>query len=122
MFPSIVHEANMSGSSPLYAAIDLGSNSFHMLVVRNIEGAVRAVSRVKRKVRLASGLDNNNYLSEDSINRGLDCLRLFAEQLKDIPPDNVRIVGTATLRIAKNSQDFVTRTHLQSDEFSLHLL
>src|SRR5574344_125122 len=109
MFPSIVHEANMSGSSPLYAAIDLGSNSFHMLVVRNIEGAVRAVSRVKRKVRLASGLDNNNYLSEDSINRGLDCLRLFAEQLKDIPPDNVRIVGTATLRIAKNSQDFVTR-------------
>lgn len=99
----------MSGSSPLYAAIDLGSNSFHMLVVRNVEGAVRAVSRVKRKVRLASGLDANNYLSDEAINRGLDCLRLFAEQLEDIPIENVRIVGTATLRLAKNSQEFVSK-------------
>ena len=39
----------MIGESPLYAAIDLGSNSFHMLVVRNVGGSVRAVSRVKRK-------------------------------------------------------------------------
>ena len=75
----------MSGSSPLYAAVDLGSNSFHLLVVRNVSGAIRAVSRVKRKVRLAQGLDDKNMLSEEAIRRGLDCIRLFAEQLKDIP-------------------------------------
>ena len=99
----------MPGSSPLYAAIDLGSNSFHMLVVRNVSGAVRAVSRVKRKVKLAQGLDENNLLSEEAIQRGLDCIRLFAEQLKDIPDHNIRIVATATLRLAKNSSDFIQR-------------
>ena len=54
----------MSGSSPLYAAIDLGSNSFHLLIVRNVAGAVSAVCRIKRKVRLASGLDSENEITK----------------------------------------------------------
>lgn len=93
--------------SPLYGAIDLGSNSFHMLVVRQVHGAIRIVSKVKRKVRLASGLDKDNLLSRDAMERGWDCLRLFSEQLQDVPSENIRIVGTATLRIAKNSDTFV---------------
>lgn len=93
--------------SPLFAAIDLGSNSFHMLVVRQIQGAIRVVSKVKRKVRLALGLDQNNVLSRDAMERGWDCLRLFAEQLEDIPDENIRIVGTATLRVAVNVDTFV---------------
>ena len=99
----------MPGSSPLYAAIDLGSNSFHMLVVRNVSGAIRAVSRVKRKVKLAQGLDENNILSDEAIQRGLDCIRLFSEQLKDIPEQNIRIVATATLRLAKNASVFIEK-------------
>lgn len=93
--------------SPLYGAIDLGSNSFHMLVVRQVHGAIRIVSKVKRKVRLASGLDENNLLSREAMERGWDCLRLFSEQLQDVPSENIRIVGTATLRIAKNADVFV---------------
>ena len=81
----------MIGESPLYAAIDLGSNSFHMLVVRNVGGSVRAVSRVKRKIRLASGLDDQGYLNEEAMERGLDCLKMFAEQLANIPDKNIRI-------------------------------
>ncbi len=93
--------------SPLFASIDLGSNSFHMLVVRQIHGAIRVVSKVKRKVRLASGLDEENNLSREAMERGWDCLRLFSEQLQDIPSENIRIVGTATLRLATNSATFV---------------
>ena len=93
--------------SPLYAAVDLGSNSFHLLIVRKVAGQVRIVSRVKRKVRLASGLDSNNNLSDEAIKRGLDCIRLFAEQLQDVAAENVRIVGTATLRLAANRDYFV---------------
>lgn len=99
----------MIGESPLYAAIDLGSNSFHMLVVRNVGGSVRAVSRVKRKIRLASGLDDQGYLNEEAMERGLDCLKMFAEQLANIPDKNIRIVGTATLRLAKNANVFINR-------------
>ena len=93
---------------PLYAAIDLGSNSFHMLVVREVAGAIRTVAKVKRKVRLAAGLDADSRLSREAMERGWDCLRLFAEQLQDVPKENTRIVGTATLRLAANVDSFLT--------------
>lgn len=74
----------MLRSSSLYAAIDLGSNSFHMLVVREIAGSIQVLSRVKRKVRLAAGLDKDNILSPAAMARGWQCLRLFSEHLQDI--------------------------------------
>ncbi|MDR9827762.1 guanosine-5'-triphosphate,3'-diphosphate diphosphatase [Vibrio sp. FNV 38] len=96
-------------SSPLYAAIDLGSNSFHMLVVRHINGSVQTMAKIKRKVRLAAGLDENNMLSEEAMQRGWDCLSLFAERLQDISAENIRIVGTATLRTAGNVDVFLSK-------------
>lgn len=98
-------------NSPLYAIIDLGSNSFHMMITRQLADSVQVVDKVKRKVRLASGLNTQNILSEDAIARGLECLRFFAERLQNIPPENVRIVATATLRIAKNNQAFLQKAN-----------
>ena len=62
----------------LYAAIDLGSNSFHMIMVRKIFGYVQTLARIKRKVRLAAGLDENNYLSQQAMEHGWQCLQLFS--------------------------------------------
>ncbi len=98
-------------ASPLYAAIDLGSNSFHMLVVRHINGSVQTMAKIKRKVRLAAGLDENNDLSLEAMQRGWDCLSLFAERLQDIPAQNIRIVGTATLRTANNVEQFLNKAN-----------
>jgi exopolyphosphatase/guanosine-5'-triphosphate,3'-diphosphate pyrophosphatase len=98
-------------SSPLYAAIDLGSNSFHMLVVRHIDGSVQTLAKIKRKVRLAAGLDEGNALSREAMQRGWDCLSLFAERLQDIPQENIRIVGTATLRTATNANLFLEKAN-----------
>ncbi len=98
-------------SSPLYAAIDLGSNSFHLLIVRHIEGSVQTMAKIKRKVRLAAGLDENNELSLEAMQRGWDCLSLFAERLQDIPPQNIQIVGTATLRTATNIGEFLIKAN-----------
>ncbi|MEZ9067253.1 guanosine-5'-triphosphate,3'-diphosphate diphosphatase [Vibrio atlanticus] len=98
-------------SPPLYAAIDLGSNSFHMLVVRHIDGSVQTMAKIKRKVRLAAGLDENNALSSEAMQRGWDCLSLFAERLQDIPKENIRIVGTATLRTAINVDIFLEKAN-----------
>ncbi len=95
--------------SPLYAVIDLGSNSFHMLITRQLADSVQVVGKVKRKVRLASGLDNNNILSESAMARGLECLSFFAERLQDIPAKNIRIVATATLRLAVNRDLFIAQ-------------
>jgi exopolyphosphatase / guanosine-5'-triphosphate,3'-diphosphate pyrophosphatase len=98
-------------SSPLYAAIDLGSNSFHMLVVRHIDGCVQTMAKIKRKVRLAAGLNDQNALSLEAMQRGWDCLSLFSERLQDIPHENIRIVGTATLRTAANIDIFLQKAN-----------
>ena len=98
-------------SPPLFAAIDLGSNSFHMLVVRHIDGSVQTMAKIKRKVRLAAGLDEHNALSHEAMQRGWDCLSLFAERLQDIPKENIRIVGTATLRTATNVDIFLEKAN-----------
>ena len=99
----------MLSASSLYAAIDLGSNSFHMLVVREVAGNIQTVARIKRKVRLAAGLDGDGELSEEAMERGWQCLQLFSEQLQDIPADQIRVVATATLRLANNARQFLSQ-------------
>ncbi|MGL4486015.1 MAG: guanosine-5'-triphosphate,3'-diphosphate diphosphatase [Yersinia sp. (in: enterobacteria)] len=97
----------MLSSTSLYAAIDLGSNSFHMLVVRKVAGNIQTLARIKRKVRLAAGLDKQNHLSQEAMERGWHCLKLFSERLQDIPPGQIRVVATATLRLASNADEFL---------------
>lgn len=92
-----------------FAAIDLGSNSFHMVIARVVDGAMQVLGRLKQRVHLADGLDNDNVLSEDAIQRGLACLALFAERLQGFNATNVTIVGTHTLRQAVNAQEFLQR-------------
>lgn len=90
-----------------FAAIDLGSNSFHMIVARIVNGSIQVLSRLKRRVRLADGLDENLVLSQDAIDRGIACLALFAKRLEGFSAENVKVVGTYTLRRAINNQAFL---------------
>ena len=92
-----------------FAAVDLGSNSFHMVIARVVDGAMQIIGRLKQRVHLADGLDENSVLSEEAIERGLSCLSLFAERLQGFDPANVCIVGTHTLRQAANASDFLKR-------------
>jgi exopolyphosphatase/guanosine-5'-triphosphate,3'-diphosphate pyrophosphatase len=94
-----------------YAVVDLGSNSFHLLITRFSDKKITTVNKVKRKVRLAAGLNEQGELSDEAINNGLDCLSLFAKHLASIPVNNISIVATATLRIAKNREDFLIRAN-----------
>lgn len=92
----------------LYAAVDLGSNSFHMVIARLNEGRLQIVDRIKERVRLAEGMDAQRRMSVEAMGRGLDCLALFAERLTNIKPDQIRIAGTYTLRRASNAREFVS--------------
>lgn len=90
------------------AAVDLGSNSFHLIVACvEADGTVRIIDRIKEMVRLGSGLDSRNYLDEESQQRALDCLSRFSQRLQNIRKKDIRISGTNTLRLAKNSQKFI---------------
>ncbi|WP_438862719.1 exopolyphosphatase [Neptunicella sp.] len=89
------------------AALDLGSNSFHLVVARIVADSVQILHTIKQKVRLAEGLDDNDVLSDEAISRGLDILALMAQSLTGFSPDSVRIVATHTLRKAKNAKVFI---------------
>ncbi len=101
--------SSQSKQEQLYAAVDLGSNSFHLVIVRVIAGSVQIIGKVKQKVRLAAGLDDDMILDEVSMERGWKCLETFAERLEDIPLSNIKVVGTATLRLAKNADKFIAK-------------
>jgi exopolyphosphatase/guanosine-5'-triphosphate,3'-diphosphate pyrophosphatase len=76
------------------AALDLGSNSFHLVVTRIVNGSVQIVHRVKQRVELAHGLDDNYTLSPEAIDRGLTALKLMQESLQGFAPEKVRNVYT----------------------------
>jgi len=90
-------------------AIDLGSNSFHLIVARELTGCIQTVFTNKKSVRLASGLDENKRLSEQAMQRGLDCLAEFNQQLSGLVCRAVRVVATYSLRVAINSDEFIER-------------
>ena len=92
-----------------YTIIDLGSNSFHMLTVNKTDDGFSVYSKKKQKVRLASGLDQDNNLSQEVIDSGLNCLRLFREELDKLKPVKILISATAALRLANNKQLFITQ-------------
>jgi len=92
-----------------YAAVDLGSNSFHLLVARREHGELRTIDRIKEMVRLGGGLDRDGQLDPDVQERAFACLARFGQRLRDIPADNLRAVGTLPKRLwaaaSTSSQD-----------------
>ncbi len=89
------------------AAIDLGSNSFHMIVARWDHGQLTLLDRLREPVRLGFGLQEDGSLSEEARERALACLERFGEALRAYPSRQVRIVGTKTLRSISDSRQFL---------------
>ncbi|PHQ83811.1 MAG: exopolyphosphatase [Thalassobium sp.] len=91
----------------LMAAVDLGSNSFHMVVAEEFQGELRTLEKRGQKVQLAAGLDNQSILSDEAMERGLVCLREFAQRLQGMDPARVSVLATNALRAARNRQVFI---------------
>jgi exopolyphosphatase/guanosine-5'-triphosphate,3'-diphosphate pyrophosphatase len=89
------------------AAIDLGSNSFHMIVANVVDGNISVLDRIKESVRMAAGLDKNRNITPEASERALECLKQFGQRINGLPEDAVSAVGTNTLRRAKNSAAFL---------------
>jgi exopolyphosphatase/guanosine-5'-triphosphate,3'-diphosphate pyrophosphatase len=99
---------NTNDNSRLVAAIDLGSNSFHMIVARLDEaGTLSVIDKLRETVRLGGGLKENGRLSKESMQRAFDCLEKFGQRIRALPKGDVRVVGTNTLRVAKNAEKFL---------------
>lgn len=91
------------------AAVDLGSNSFHMVVARYSHGQLIIVDRLREMVRLGAGLDEQGRLERHASETALACLERFGQRLRDMKAASVRAVGTNTLRKARRKGAFLDR-------------
>jgi exopolyphosphatase/guanosine-5'-triphosphate,3'-diphosphate pyrophosphatase len=89
------------------AAADLGSNSFHLQIARVVDDQLYALDSHKETVRLGGGVTADKSIDARTTQRALDALKLFAERLRGMHPQAVRVVGTNALRVAKNAGDFL---------------
>ncbi len=113
-FNSVLISSSRGGSlartsDEIYAALDLGSNSFHLLLARFDGRRLLVVDRYKDMVRLAAGLQDDGNLSDEVMRRALEALSKMAERLRPLPKNYVRVVGTNTLRAARNRDAFLVR-------------
>jgi exopolyphosphatase/guanosine-5'-triphosphate,3'-diphosphate pyrophosphatase len=93
----------------ILAAVDLGSNSFHMVVARYSHGQIVIIDRLREMVRIAAGVEENGRIDKDAATRALACLQRFGQRLRDMHADSVRVVGTNALRRARRKQAFLER-------------
>ena len=91
----------------LLAAIDLGSNSFHMVIARYTLGQLRVIDRLRETVRMADGLDGKGGLSAEARQRALECLARFGQRIRNVPPHRVRALATNTVRQLRSPQAFL---------------
>ncbi len=89
------------------AAVDLGSNSFHLQIGRVVGGQIYPLDAVREVVRLGAGLTADKRIDRGTQARALAALAKFAERLRGFPRQAVRVVGTNALRVAKNSPQFL---------------
>ena len=91
------------------ATIDLGSNSFHMLVARVDNDNIKVLEQLGEKVQLAAGITEDLRLDEAAMERGYKCLKRFAQIVENMPEESVRVVGTNALREARNRKEFIKK-------------
>lgn len=92
------------------AAVDLGSNSFRLLIAREEDGQIVPISTHREGVRLAGGLDEGGQLSAEKIGEACEALARFRERLGAIPTERVRAVATSTYRVARNGEDLLRQS------------
>ncbi len=97
----------MNSPRDVYAALDMGSNSFHLIIARETENGIQVVDRYKESVRLAEGMSTSRSISNSALKRTQSCLQRISQRIRNLPKQNVRIVGTAALRDARNRDRFI---------------
>ncbi len=103
-----------SDAPPLYAALDLGTNSCRMLIARPVGGQFEVVDSFSKAVELGTGLKSSGVLSYKPMQRTLQALRICRSKLEHHGVDRMRLVATEACRRARNSRDFIRRAHRET--------
>jgi exopolyphosphatase / guanosine-5'-triphosphate,3'-diphosphate pyrophosphatase len=91
------------------AAVDLGSNSFHLQIARVLDDQVYMLDSLREPVRLGGGLTRDRRIDRRTRARAMAALERFAERLRGFPRGSVRAVGTSALRTARDAPAFIAQ-------------
>jgi len=103
-----MNDLNADVKPELIAALDLGSNSFHLIIARLHAGQLEPLHKVKHRVRLRAGLNKANELSYEAMLRAATSLAEMGATLKEHQIKKCRVVATHTLREAVNRNAFLS--------------
>jgi exopolyphosphatase / guanosine-5'-triphosphate,3'-diphosphate pyrophosphatase len=101
-----------SGPSTL-AALDIGTNSFHLVVARLLEHGFEVVTREKETVRLGHGGGDMKQLAPDAMDRGISSLRRM-QRIAAVHNAPIRAVATSAVREARNADEFLERARREA--------
>lgn len=107
--PHRARKAESATDARQLAAVDLGSNSFHLAIARVQDDELSMLDRVRDQVQLAKGLDKRKHLTKKARERALSCLARFNQRLRNVPAERVRAVATSTLRSARDAAEFLAQ-------------
>ena len=105
--PPHLRKAESARDARQLAAVDLGSNSFHLAIARVQDDEISMLDRVRDQVQLAKGLGKRKRLTKKARERALSCLSRFNQRLRNVPIERVRAVATSTLRSARDAAAFL---------------
>ena len=102
---------NGHGASPVYGALDLGTNNCRLLVARASRRGFQVIDAFSRIIRLGEGVSQTGRLSEAAIERTIDALKVCADKMHRRNVRRARLIATEACRVAENGGDFVRRAH-----------
>lgn len=103
----------------MYACIDLGSNSFHLLIGEWVDGRIEIIERCSEKVQLGENIAATGVISEEAFRRGMECLQRFKQLMDNYPLEQYWALGTNALRIADNADKFIKAANKLGIEISI---
>lgn len=101
----------------MHACIDLGSNSFHLLIGEWEQGRIRIIERLSEKVQLGENVRYSGAISPEAFKRGIDCLRRFKVLMDQYPLQHYWALGTNTFRVTSNADEFLAA----AGEIGIHI-
>ncbi len=101
----VIRPGDLEGQT--IAAVDIGSNSFHMIIARVDQGQIAVLDRLRESVRMAAGLSSDGRLDPLVRDRALDCLARFGQRLRSLDPAWKRAVATNSVRQLSNPRSFL---------------
>ncbi|NQV71432.1 MAG: hypothetical protein HQ498_15520 [Pseudohongiella sp.] len=91
----------------MYACIDLGSNSFHLLIGEWLDGRIEIIERCSEKVQLGESVHATGKISAVAFQRGILCLQKFKSLMDQYPLQRYWALGTNTFRVTDNADEFI---------------